>query len=148
MNIIPRIKSKISSIDLTVSNEYNPRVILLAFAILLSIVIAIIPHLLSANVMVQEVGVDTSYYIQWVKALGNSKDLSEFIKQAFVIQSNGDRPLVLIFIYLIWAISNIDLFQIIEYLPIILAPCLVFLLLPTFLVKRLHWMKGLLYWLL
>jgi hypothetical protein len=124
ITMIPVCKSKISSIVWTVSNERNPRILLLSLAIGLSIIIALLPHLGRATVMIQEIGVDTSFYLKWVTAIGNSHDLSEFIRHAFFIESNGDRPLVLIFIYLIWSFTHFELFQIIEYLPLILAPSL------------------------
>ena len=58
--------------------------------------------------------------------------LKKFIRQAFVIQSAGDRPLTLIFLFTIAKIVNAnanlfytDLFYIIEHVSLILGPALV-----------------------
>jgi hypothetical protein len=100
------------------------KVILLAFIVSLSVMLAIIPHLPSVNKDAQPVGVDTPYYVTWVTALEDSQDAIDFFNQAFVIQNQGQRPLSLLFIYALDEIPGTDLFFVIEYLPLILGPAL------------------------
>jgi hypothetical protein len=92
---------------------------------LLSIAIAFIPHHPAINKDNQKIGVDTDYYIQWVNPLIHSRDYKEFLRQAFMVQSLGERPLTLIFLFTIAKVTNANLFFITEYLPMILGPALV-----------------------
>ena len=91
----------------------------------LSIIIAIIPNQPPINKDNQQIGVDTGFYVNWVNILLHSNNLQEFIQQAFVIQSAGDRPLVLIFLFTIVKILNANLVYIIQHSPIVLGPALV-----------------------
>jgi hypothetical protein len=92
---------------------------------ILSIAIALVPHHPAVNKDNQQIGVDTDYYIQWVNHLIHSHDYKEFLQQAFITQSVGDRPLTLIFLFTIAKVTNANLFFIIEHLPVILGPALV-----------------------
>ncbi|MEP0825288.1 MAG: hypothetical protein HRF40_07375, partial [Nitrososphaera sp.] len=97
----------------------------LALCVLLSIIIAIIPHLGTVNPDTRQVGVDTHYYVTWVGALNNSTSAQDFLYQAFVQQGGrGDRPVSLIFIYALQA-TGADLFSLVEFSPLILGPALV-----------------------
>lgn len=97
----------------------------LSLFMLLSVAIAIIPHLPTVNPDNKQVGVDTGYYVNWVEALNNSTSAQDFLYQAFVQQRGGDRPVSLIFIYALQHASGADLFLVVEYLPLILGPALV-----------------------
>lgn len=97
----------------------------LLLVMLLSAALALIPHIPAINKDNQYVGVDTVYYIDWIEALVHSHSSQEFIQQAFVKQSLGDRPLSLILLYSIQKAGNTNLASTIEYLPILLAPILV-----------------------
>jgi hypothetical protein len=92
---------------------------------LLSAIIVIIPHQPTINKDNQQIGVDTGSYVKSINILLQSNDLQEFIRQAFVIQSAGDRPISLIFLFTIVKIVNANLFHTIEYVPMILGPALI-----------------------
>ena len=93
---------------------------------LLSLVIALIPHQPQINPNGQQIGVDTDYYVNWINALNHASDYRDFFHQAFVVQSHGDKPLVLIFLFTITKFLNIaDSHFIVEHVPLILGPLLV-----------------------
>ncbi|AIF82364.1 hypothetical protein NTE_00282 [Candidatus Nitrososphaera evergladensis SR1] len=100
------------------------RITYLLLIALSSIVFAVIPHLPTINPDNQKIGVDTGYYINWVTHLNESKDPQEFLYNAFVSQSEGDRPFTLILFSVFQKISNADLFLVVEYSSIILGPLL------------------------
>jgi hypothetical protein len=97
----------------------------LSLFILLSIAITIIPHLPTVNVDNKQVGWDTGYYVNWVGALNDSANPSEFFYEAFIEQRGGDRPVSLIFLFTLQKATNADLFSVVEYVPLILGPALV-----------------------
>jgi asparagine N-glycosylation enzyme membrane subunit Stt3 len=93
---------------------------------LLSLAIALIPHQPQINPNGQQIGVDTDYYVNWINALNHASDYRDFFHQAFVVQSHGDKPLVLIFLFTITKFLNIaDSHFIVEHVPLILGPLLV-----------------------
>lgn len=100
-------------------------ILYLLLSMLLSVAVALIPHQPTINGDNQQVGVDTHYYVSWVNSLIYSHDYREFLQQAFVVQSLGDRPVTLIFLFTIAKIVNADLFYIIELLPVMLGPAIV-----------------------
>lgn len=118
-----RVLYELDAEDITIS--WKLKGIYLALFMLLSIVIAIIPHLGASNPENTQVGVDSGYYVNWVSALNNSTSTQDFLYQAFVQQRGGDRPVTLIFIYALQQATNIDPFFVIEYMPLILGPALV-----------------------
>jgi hypothetical protein len=129
-------------VDSSSSNNNNKSIksthktIYLLLFILLSVFIAFIPHQPIINRDNQQIGVDTHFYVSWIDALMHSKDLQQFIQQAFVIQSQGDRPLTLIFLFsFAKIIPNVSLSDTFEYLPVILGPALV--LVTYFLTREL-----------
>jgi len=101
------------------------KIIYLLLFMLLSVVLALIPHQPSINRDNQQIGVDTDYYIAWTNRLIHSHDYLEFLQQAFIIQNLGDRPLTLIFLFTLAKIVNVSLFYLTEHLPVILGPALV-----------------------
>jgi hypothetical protein len=103
------------------------KIVYLSVFMILSLCVVIIPHQPIINTDKQHVGVDTHFYVSWINALTRSNDSWQFLQQAFAIQGSrpGDRPFTLIFLFVITKIGSIDLFQTIEYVPLILGPGLV-----------------------
>src|SRR6185437_10464446 len=86
----------------------------------------LIRHYPSINKDNRQVGVDTKEYVNMMKPLLKSNNAHQFIQQIFVIQSAGDRPLTLLFLFaIVKTVNATNLSYIIEYLPIILGPSLV-----------------------
>lgn len=127
MTAILKFKSK--KVVLPPSNGTNIKskfiILYLLLSVLLSVALALIPHQPTINRDNQQVGVDTHYYVSWVNSLIYSHDYREFLQQAFVEQSLGDRPVTLIFMFTIAKIVNADLFYITELLPVMLGPAIV-----------------------
>lgn len=101
------------------------RVTFISFFILLSIVLALIPHQQTINKYNLQVSSDTDYYIEWIDPLIESSNIQEFITRAFVFVNYGDRPLTLIFLFTLHKLIPIDLFYMLDYMPVILGPLLV-----------------------
>lgn len=99
---------------------------IIVLAMIVSVVLVLIPQDPSINKENQEIGVDTSYYGTWIGELAKSKSLSDFAYQAFVIQGqDGDRPLSLIFLFLVHQIVDGNLYELIDHFPIVLGPGIV-----------------------
>jgi hypothetical protein len=108
----------------SVNSKY--KYIYISLFMLLSLVIALIPHQPQINPNGQQIGVDTDYYVNWINALSHATDYRDFFHQAFVVQSFGDKPLVLIFLFTISKFLNVaDPFFILEHVTMILGPLLV-----------------------
>ncbi|HXS61176.1 MAG TPA: hypothetical protein VN703_10255, partial [Candidatus Sulfopaludibacter sp.] len=102
------------------------KIIWLMLFMLLSVIMVLIPHYPSINKDNRQVGVDTKEYVNMMKPLLKSNNAHQFIQQIFVIQSAGDRPLTLLFLFaIVKTVNATNLSDIIEYLPIILGPSLV-----------------------
>jgi hypothetical protein len=103
------------------------RIALIMVFMLLSIIMAVIPHQPTINKDNQKVGVDTDSYANgWVKGLVSSNNFQGFLRQAFIVQNQGDRPLALIFLFATIKIVNADPSYTIDYVvPLILGPALV-----------------------
>ena len=103
---------------------------ILLIAMILSIVLVLIPQHPLINKDNQDIGVDTPYYVSWVGELAKSENLSDLIYQSFAVQGqDGDRPLSLIFLLLVYQAvggSNNNLSEVVEHFPIILGPGIVF----------------------
>jgi hypothetical protein len=128
---ITHINNARSTVD-TNNNNSNDLInskckfIYISLFMLLSLVIGLIPHQPQINFENRQIGVDTDYYVKWINALTHSADYREFIHQAFVVQSFGDRPLTLIFLFTIAKILNVvDFYSVVEHVPLILGPLLV-----------------------
>lgn len=102
------------------------KILCLSITMLISIAVTNIPHLPTVNKDNQQVGVDTVYYIEWVNALQESDNISQFIEQAFIIQSDGDRPIALILLFIFSKATAGEQLtpSTIEYGALILAPSL------------------------
>jgi hypothetical protein len=98
----------------------------LSLAIFLSVILVLIPQHPSINIDNQDIGVDTHFYVTWIEELAKSKSAYDFAYQAFIVQGqNGDRPLSLIFLFLVYHIVGGNLSEVLEHSPIILGPGLV-----------------------
>ena len=130
LNKIRKFKRNLTS-DLFVdtNNIINKKpkseILYLVPVMLLSVALVLIPHQQLVNKDNQQIGVDTKYYVRWISVLMESKNIQQFLQQAFVIQSGGDRPISLLFLFLIIKITHLNLVNVIEYSPVILGPSLV-----------------------
>lgn len=109
------------------TNKINRRskVAFIAFFVLLSVVLALIPHQQTINKYNLQISSDTDYYIEWINPLLESSNIQEFVTRAFVLVNYGDRPLTLIFLLTLHKLIPIDLFYMLDYMPVILGPLLV-----------------------
>ena len=109
---------------------------LLSLAMILSVVLVLIPQHPSINKDNQDIGVDTRFYATWIGELAKSKSVSDLIYQAFIITKvpvavgfeegqDGDRPLSLIFMFLVYQVAGGNLSEVLEHFPLILGPGLV-----------------------
>jgi len=116
------------SIDFSNGTEIKRRtkITCIILVMLLSVILVIIPHQHIINNDNQPVGVDTHYYIGWVGALIHSSSPQDLLYQAFVAQNGGDRPITLIVLFALNKIVPSNLVDTIEYLPLVLAPALIF----------------------
>ena len=101
-------------------------IICLSLNIFLSIILGVIPHMPSVNKDEQQIGTDSSKYVKWTNALFLSNSTANFTRQAFFVQSSGERPLSLITIYgILKLLGEQNSLISIEYLPLALGPLLV-----------------------
>lgn len=104
----------------------NIRLFYLSCFVILSVSLALIPHLSTLNKENQQIGSDSETYVKWMIQLQQSKNLQNFLKSAFIDFTGGDRPLTLIFLFLLTLITNTPpTLNTIDYLPVILGPALV-----------------------
>jgi len=97
--------------------------ICISLVMLLSVMLAIVPHLSVVNNNHQLVGSDTSHYVDWQSKLAQSRNVGDFVHKAFV--GFGDRPIALILIFGLVKTLELDPSVVIDNLPIILGPALV-----------------------
>ena len=99
----------------------------LVLAIILSVVLVLIPQHPLINKDNHDIGTDTHDYVTWARELAKSKNVSDLLYQAFVVQGqSGDRPLFLLFIFLVYqVVGGNNLSEVIEHIPIILGPATV-----------------------
>jgi hypothetical protein len=128
-DIDQRTSAKNKSEHRSISSGLNPHIKIgfLLLTMVLSAILVLIPQHPSINKENQDIGVDTHYYVTWIGELAKSRNLSDFFYQSFIVQGqDGDRPLSLIFMFLVYQVADgEDLSQTIEYLPIILGPGIV-----------------------
>lgn len=101
------------------------RLVYLLVFVIISISLAIIPHLPTINIDNRQIGVDSAFYVRYMDRLNQSQELQDLVVSAFVDVGRGDRPLTLIFLFLLTTIINAPAMDIFEYLPVILGPFLV-----------------------
>jgi hypothetical protein len=103
----------------------NLKIVCLAIFMTLAALLVLIPHQPFNNKLDQDIGVDTKYYVKWVNDLRKSTNIQEFMHKAFVVNSNGDRPVSLMLLFAVGEITGSDLTFTFEHLPVILGPTLV-----------------------
>jgi hypothetical protein len=96
---------------------------ILLIAMILSVVLVLIPQHSLINPDNRDIGVDTHHYVTWIGELAKSENVSDLIYQAFAVQGqSGDRPLFLLFLFLVYQVVGGNLSEVIEHFPIILGP--------------------------
>ncbi len=115
--------------NIVVKKKYikqRTRVFHLSIIIFLSIVISMIPHLNTVNKDNESIGVDTKYYVKFLESMANSSGYDELLLKAFVTVSGGDRPLSVLFFFLLSSIFyQGNFYPLLENLPLLLGPLLV-----------------------
>ena len=121
----PTLQNK--NLDEPINNTIRSttKILCLLFIMLLSVAIALIPHLGTINPNNQQVGSDSADYIIWMKELTKSNNIQDLVHLAFVRPDMSDRPISLLFLYSIVKIVPADISYTVDHLPIILGPCLV-----------------------
>src|SRR3989440_2401503 len=104
----------------------RPR-LLLIISLAASILLAFVPYRPDLNPSGTLVGVDSPTYVTWI-SLMLSKPIPQALQYSFVEGLDGSRPLLLIILYTV-ASLGVSPSQIVEYLPMLLAP---FLALSTY----------------
>src|SRR5438445_3003363 len=99
----------------------RPR-LLLIISLAVSILLAFVPYRPDLNPSGALVGVDSPTYVTWI-SLMLSKPIAQALQYSFFEGLDGSRPLLLIILYMV-ASLGVSPSQIIEYLPMILAPLL------------------------
>src|SRR5437667_8461123 len=99
----------------------RPR-LLLIISLAASILLAFVPYRPDLNTNGTLVGVDSPTYVTWI-SLMLSKSIPQALQYSFVEGLDGSRPLILIILYTV-ASLGVSPSQIIEYLPMLLAPLL------------------------
>ncbi len=99
------------------------KLIFLFFFMLLSIIIAAIPHEPLINRTNQYVGTDTAFYVDLMNKLAWTHNPQEFILKAFTLAT--DRPLSILFLFTIAKIVPASASFTIDRVPFVLGPALV-----------------------
>src|SRR3989475_4706389 len=99
----------------------RPR-LLLIISLAASILLAFVPYRPDLNPSGTLVGVDSPTYVTWI-SLMLSKPIPQALQYSFVEGLDGSRPLLLVLLYMV-ASLGVSPSQIIEYLPMLLAPLL------------------------
>src|SRR5256886_1557625 len=99
----------------------HPR-LLLIIGIAASVLLAFVPYRPDLNPNGILVGVDSPTYVTWINQM-LARPPSQALQYSFIEGLDGSRPLLLIVLYMV-ASLGVSPSQIIEYLPMILAPLL------------------------
>ena len=121
-----RILSSVRSTSLSESARSfkilsSPR-LLLVVSVVVSILLVWVPYRPDLNSTGSLVGIDSPLYVGWVSQM-LARSLPQALQYSFVGGLEGSRPLLLIPLYLV-ALAGVSPSQIIEYLPMFLAPLL------------------------
>src|SRR5438093_173824 len=95
---------------------------MLTVSMVVSILLVFIPYRPDLNPTGSLVGIDSPLYVGWINQM-LSRTLPQALQYSFVEGLEGSRPLLLIPLYLV-ALAGVSPSQIIEYLPLFLAPLL------------------------
>jgi hypothetical protein len=99
----------------------RPR-LLLTFSLAASILLAFVPYRPDLNPNGTLVGVDSTLYVTWISQM-LARPATQALQYAFVGGLDGSRPLLLVVLYSA-AWLGVSPLQLIEYLPMIIAPLL------------------------
>src|SRR5467141_193716 len=99
----------------------RPR-LLLVISLAASVLLAFIPYRPDLNPNGILVGVDSPTYVTWISQM-LARPVPQALQYSFVEGLDGSRPLLLVLLYMV-ASLGVSPSQIIEYLPMILAPLL------------------------
>jgi hypothetical protein len=101
----------------------STKIAALSLCLVFSMLITLVPHLNPEN---RVIGVDTIYYVNWIKELDGTENAGELINHLFTKINSGDRPLSIFLLYLL-AKTHLafDLSAYLELVvPLILSPSL------------------------
>lgn len=119
-----KVSANSTQIDSWLQLRRQTRIAILLIIVVLSIIIAAIPHLPSVNSDMQQVGVDTGAYVTWIDELKEANSMRDILALTFVELNQGDRPLTLLFYFVVHVITRTDPFIVLEFSPLFLAPSL------------------------
>ncbi len=136
---ISSIKTRSLSNSARTSNILSHPRLLLAVSLAASFLLTLVPYRPDLNPTGSLVGIDSPLYVTWINQM-LAKPVPQALQYSFVEGLDGSRPLLLVILYAL-ASLGVSPTQIIEYLPIVLAP---FLTLSTYIFVRLgHGSQGL-----
>jgi hypothetical protein len=92
----------------------------LTFGLAASILLAFVPYRTDLNPNGTLVGVDSPLYVTWIIQM-LARPATQALQYAFVGGLDGSRPLLLVVLYMVASVG-VSPSQVIEYLPMILAP--------------------------
>jgi len=99
----------------------HPR-LLLTISVAASVLLAFVPYRPDLNPNGILVGVDSPTYVTWINQM-LARPVPQALQYSFVEGLDGSRPLLLVLLYVVASIG-VSPSQVIEYLPMILAPLL------------------------
>ncbi|MGI0013429.1 MAG: hypothetical protein ACREBU_08330 [Nitrososphaera sp.] len=111
----------------TTTRGKNVHFVLLSAALIIAPMLMIYPHLPGVNPSGGGVSTDEQFYLNWMSKLRADSDGTwlDTVTSAFTI-NKGDRPLTLLIILTISSVTALPDLMVIRYLPVALAPILVF----------------------
>ena len=96
--------------------------LMVAISLCVSTLLAFVPYRPDLNPTGSLVGIDSPVYLGWIGQM-LARPLQQALQYSFVEGLEGSRPLLLVLLYLV-ASAGISPSQILEYLPMVLAPLL------------------------
>src|SRR5437867_1625848 len=96
--------------------------LMVAISLCVSTLLAFVPYRPDLNPTGSLVGIDSPVYLGWIGQM-LARPLQQALQYSFVEGLEGSRPLLLVLLYLV-ASAGISPSQILEYLPMVLAPML------------------------
>ncbi len=101
----------------------RPR-LMLGLSLVVSVLLTFLPYRPDLNPTGSPVGVDSPLYVGWISQM-LQKPLPQALQYSFVEGLEGSRPLLLVLLYMV-ASTRVTPEQIVEFLPVALAPLLSF----------------------
>src|SRR5205809_330427 len=122
LKVVSSIKTtSLSDAAKTLKILSHPR-LMLAIGLCVSALLAFAPYRPDLNPTGSLVGIDSPLYLGWISQM-LARPLPQALQYSFVEGLEGSRPLLLVLLYLV-ASAGISPSQILEYLPMVLAPLL------------------------